>query len=371
MNFCWKLRRQNVVNFWKFQTRIFSSKLVESKLFEIRERIENEQNIEINIKTQRLSKENYLQRYGMTPARKYTDKHPILLHKRSLIDIKNLLHLLTKRCGLNKLNIIYKKHPELLNISPNIVDKIIDEFNKIGFNTKFETFIKLEPSILYDYKISGSNDKIKSNKIERLKFYITILKKIGIKNPNNILLKCMHIIQRSPESVLLTIKEYEKLNLNLYDLINLYPKCLNITLYHIKKVIEFIDKEHLKLNNTYNIIQKCPWILDGNLEKTDKNIQYFKKIHIWDLNLFMNINPELIVSKKLSNIDQTCKFLLDCGIDRDILKQNLKIISIKKDILISRLECLMKFEKELNEHNIKYLLCETDEIKSEFETKQS
>ena len=308
------------VNHNNFQKRRFSKKIIEKKLLEIRSK---------NKFTQ-FEKENYLQRYNLTPSKLFIEKHPILLNDRSVSDIKNLLYLLDKRCGFNDkiFNKIYNKYPSVIELTPQQIIKCLNKFKILGFNN-YESFLRLEPSILFNC----DDDNLYLN---RLNLYLEILEEIGIdrnKNGCKLLEKyCVHIIQREPKYVISTLKYYEQIGINIYNLILLHPQSMIYTKNHIKKVINFIHFEISDINGIdIKIIESCPSILGINLDKLKKVIIWLNACDLLQITQILQQAPHLLIAKDVSKLDETYKCLINNhAISRNKIKDNSMVVIVEK-----------------------------------------
>ena len=331
-------------------SRYYSQSIVHAKLSEIRSKIKQKE----YDATFQIEKELILQRYNLNPSKAFLENHPVLLQKRSLSDIKNLLYLLNKRCGFDNESLfkIYQKYPSMIELHPNDIIECLNTFKTLGFNHYYECFLKIEPSILL--QSASANNSF----LDRLKLYKEILSEIGIENECELLTKhCVHIIQRDPKYVLGTLKYYESMGLDLKALIDKHPQCIIYTLSHIKKVIYFIH-EHMSdaQGIDLKIIQICPSILGINLDKLKRVIAWLNAVELFKLSEILEQCPELLNCNEAERLDESYKCLMnDYGVSKSVIRNNLWLLLLRKNTIERRLNVMKEYDVSLKNDNVELL----------------
>ena len=343
--------------------RNYSQSIVHAKLSEIRSKIKQKE----YDATFHIEKELILQRYNLNPSKAFLEKHPILLQKRSLSDIKNLLYLLNKRCGFDNESLlkIYQRHPSLIELHPNDIIQCLNTFKTLGFN-HYECFLRLEPSILLQ-SITGNHSFL-----DRLKLYKEILNEIGVENECELLEKhCVHIIQRDPKYVLGTLKYYESFGLDLNALISKHPQCMIYTLSHIKKVIHFIHEYMSDAQGIdIKIIQICPQILGINLDKLKTVIAWLNAVDLFKLSHILEQCPDLLSCNDAERMDESYKCLInDYGVSKSMIRNNLWLLLLRKNTIERRIKVMQEYDTSLKSDNVELLKQDHNHIHRYFKQK--
>ena len=325
--------------------RSFSQRLVQSQLAHIRRTLQQSEQDE----TQQFEKESYLQRIGLSSPNKILSAHPILLHKRSLSDIKNLCHLLTSRCGLPVTDALLSRHPSLIELDPDTIAQALHRLKTLGF-TNHSAFTKIEPSLLF----SSS-----SHLLDRLSLYIEVFIEIGLERSVAVRAlerRCVHALQREPKDVFASLKCFEQIGVDLRSLLRAHPQSLVYSKAHIEKVRIFIAREVSDLRGVdVRVLQRCPQILAVNLAKAKATLRWLRSADLLSVSQILEQCPALLARVDAQRMAQTLQCLMGAHIGKGAVRQNLWLLTIRKESVDKRVAAMEKFGVALSEANVEML----------------